>query len=173
MRDIFRKQADNHYKIGEKLSDYLKGYFKYDKCLEEYFKNWGKRLFHENAFEYLRKILLNKFLRTSPQKNFTQKSLVNRREFWRDFEYDSDTFDNLYEYDLAYSGNKDLLPENANVFYDFFNVLVEPEFPQSYVKFQKSNSSVIKLYIKDLLARKAERPKPQMVLPVDPLLKAL
>ncbi len=60
MKEIYRKEGPD-YKIGEKLSDYLKGYFKYDKSLEEYFKNWGKRLFHENSYDYLNKILMNKF----------------------------------------------------------------------------------------------------------------
>jgi len=55
---------------------------------------------------------------------------VNRREYWSNFEYEEALFDNYYQYDLIYCFNKDLKPENANVFYDFFNVLITPEYPK-------------------------------------------
>ena len=65
---------------------------------------------------------------------------MNRREYWRDFEYEDYTFDSVFDYELNYCFNKKLMPDNANVFYDFFNVLDVQEYPKALKADEKNKA---------------------------------
>lgn len=84
MEERFR-EPKNSKNLKILMLDYNKGFFKFDRPLYECLRNWSKRLFNENSFHYLLKTLQNKFSKAFLQKNFGQKSLINRRKYFKEF----------------------------------------------------------------------------------------
>ena len=59
------------------------------------------RLFSENAFHYLKKVLNNQFKRESLHKNFTRKSLVNNRFYITNYVYKNEIFNDYFQLQLV------------------------------------------------------------------------